>query len=319
MDDRLARLHARSPLFLSALTLGLILAAERVSFQIGKNLLPPLEREFGDTAGYLPFAMGVGGTLGFVLWMFAGTRGAGRGWAVGFLGALTAAGILTTLAHDPGLLLTATGLAGLAGFGGSVLVASACERLAHDSARRDLNHRANTSAELTVPGVVAAATLVADRCGWRSGMAVGAALVPALVLAPLLGAHLRRRAQRPAATSDAALGPALAQVRAQWHGRPMRLGAAAAAITQMSLTPFTALFALALTRDGIGLAVVGWLTLAGIPVVPVGHVWERLFGHRPRASPGPSPCSSRRRCWASAAASRHWPRSAWRCCPARCC
>lgn len=284
MGDRLDRLHARSPLFLSALTLGLILAAERVAFATSKNLLPPLEQEFGHAAGYVPFAMGVGGTAGFALWIFAGTRAAGRGWALVFSGALVVAGIGATVAHDAWTLIAACSLAGLTGFGGSILTARTCEALVRDSARRELNHRSNTIAELTGPALLAAVTLVADRGGWRDGMALGAALLPALVLAALLFAHLgglRERHPRPPAVE---LGPALQQVREQWRQRPLRLGAGASAASYMALVPFTALFALALQRDGIGLGVVGWLTLLGMPAVVVGHVWERLFGHRPRVA-----------------------------------
>jgi hypothetical protein len=66
------------------------------------------------------------------------------------------------------------------------VIARTCEALARDSVRRDLSHRANTIAELVTPALLACVTLLADRAGWRSGMALGAGLLPAIVLATLL-------------------------------------------------------------------------------------------------------------------------------------
>lgn len=284
MGHRLARLHKRNPLLVPVLVIASTITVERVAFQVGRNLLPLIQEELGDAARYLPFAMSAGGLLGFVAWLLAGVLGAGRRGAVGFLGGLVAAGAVATFAPSAAVLLAASGVAGLAGFGGSILLATACERLAGDSPRRDLNHRASALSEVGTPLLAAGVTLLAAGGDWRLAMAVGALGLPGLVLAPLLGAHVAGGPPAPGAASGRELRRALDDIRAQLRDRAVMLGAVAAAATCLSLIPFSSLMALALHDDGIGLGVVAAITLLGLPTVLIGHFWERWLGHRPRAA-----------------------------------
>lgn len=280
------------PLLGPVLAIGAILIVERAAFQVGRNLLPLLREEFGDVVGYLPAVSSLGSVLGCIAWLVAGVLGAGRRWAIGFLAVVVVAGAIRTVAPTVALLVGASALAGFAGYGGSILLASTCERLADESRRRDLNHRVSGLGLVGAPVLAAGLTLLATGGDWRLATAVGAVALPALALAPLVSGHLAARPRVTERTPRVELRRALRDARGQLRDPAVVRGAVAGGLTALALSPLTALLTLALADDGIGLGVVTAITLLAIPIPLVGNVWERWLGHRPRgelvASFGPA-------------------------------